>query len=420
MGSFFASVDLIPKKLSFKTSAKGEDVSSEVVFDVEAARAILDDENDHRSAAEVIDAISTVEIHEEEADKHYFIVTLEDVRPDYPELLDEIAITEYLKEVAPIDYSLPFKNQLIATNSKDEFRELHSQVGHFRLSVNNETNIHKRYGLKIDGTGDDIESLEYFKIEDDKYGLLAWGWFAVTAFSKAIPPLDKNRGIRLRKHNILIGAPDLLNQYFKESRGNNYFYGEIHAIHPKLKPESSRSGLAPTPEAECLKQHLRDFFARLHSTYHIANDAKNAVRDMVAAEVEKDETPKHEDLHKVKEQQAKAYEKLQKTFIKASDDDVHKKVVEIHLKKVAAAHSQVAVTSMEIAENSEGSNTEVCVDAAPKKSAFDRLSVLKLKYSNKEITLIQKILKSFTDNCPIGQKELIEQIKNQVIKDLGK
>jgi molecular chaperone HtpG len=49
------------KKLSFKTSYKGEGEASEIAFDVEAVKSILDDDNDRRSADEVIDAIATVE-----------------------------------------------------------------------------------------------------------------------------------------------------------------------------------------------------------------------------------------------------------------------------------------------------------------------------------------------------------------------
>lgn len=42
----------------------------------------------------------------------------------------------------------------------------------------------------------------------------------------------------------------------------------------KIKLNSARDGLAPTPEAECLKCLIRNFFDGLVKLYHLANDTK--------------------------------------------------------------------------------------------------------------------------------------------------
>ena len=62
-----------------------------------------------------------------------------------------------------------------------------------------------------------------------------------------IPVSDKNSCFRLRKHNIQVGDANMLTQYFpkNETRGNKYFYGEIHVVNPKIKLNSARDGLAP-------------------------------------------------------------------------------------------------------------------------------------------------------------------------------
>ena len=405
------------KKLSFKTSYKGEKYASEISFDVEAARAILDDDTDRRSAAEVIDAIRGIELYEEEADKHYFIVTLDQVRPEYPELLNQETISDYLRDVAPVDYQFIFKNNLVQTKIPTDYIELQKQAGYFKVTVNEETDIRKRYGLKIDGTQDTIDDLAYFKISDDDYGLLAWGWYAVTAFSKAIPATDRNRGIRLRKHNILIGASNLLNQFFKEPRGNNYFYGEIHAVHPKLKPESSRSGLAPTPEAIRFQQHLKDFFLNLHSLYHLASDMKTATRDVVAIEVEKAQATEQEDTPEVTRKWEVANKKLEKATNKVQTE-AEQKVAEIYKKKLEESikNSSVNLVSDIVEPYTQSVKVREHSRALPEDIFFD----LKDSYSSSEIELIKRIFKSFTDNCPIAQKKLIEELKKKVIKDLGK
>lgn len=46
---------------------------------------------------------------------------------------------------------------------------------------------------------------------------------------------DTSSQFRLRKHNIQVGEADMLTTYFprNETRGNKYFYGEIHIANQK-------------------------------------------------------------------------------------------------------------------------------------------------------------------------------------------
>jgi molecular chaperone HtpG len=402
------------KKLSFKTSYKGEGKASEIAFDVEAARSILDDDNDRRSADEVIDAIATVELHDEDNDKHYFTVTLDNVRPEYPDLLHNEVICSYLKDVAPIDYQFVFKNRFLTpTDIPVDYVGLQKQIGHFKISVDQEPDIRKQYGLVIDGTQDDIYSIEYFKIEDDTYGLLAWGWYAVTAFSEAIPTKDKNRGIRLRKHNILIGSPDLLNQFFKEPRGNNYFYGEVHAIHPKLKPESSRSGLAPTPEAIRFQELLKDYFYTLYQLYHLASKMKIATRDIVETQKEIAQGREYEDVPKVKQKLEQAHKKLN-SAVKSTNaqTQVGQKVVEIYKKRLEEKENPKIIPTLTYSRPNEV--------PTPTKPIVDKFSVLSHKYSDGEIALIKRICRLMKDYCPVSQSKLVEELTGKVVEILGK
>lgn len=407
------------KKLSFKTSYKGEDIATEIVFDIDKIKAILDDSDDRRTATEVIDATTDTTLSEEEKGKHYFIVTLEDIHPDYPELLDQNIISDYLKEVAPIDYNPAFKNQLIQTSAKDEFVEFQKQVGHFKISVNDEVSIKKRYGLSIEGTGDQINSLNYFTLPNDTHGLLAWGWFAVTEFSRAIPVSDKNSCFRLRKHNIQVGDANLLTDLFprNETRGNKYFYGEIHIVNQKIKLNSARDGLAPTPEAECLKQHIRDFFDHLVKLYHLANDMKIATREIVAVKEKIEQTPEQVDVPEVRKEWETANKKLHSaTNSRKAQTEVGQKIVEIYKKRLEDKSLDISI-SPPVKRTGE-------IDSAPttiaKPSSSDRFSALNLKYSDDQIILIKRILKLMRDYCPVTQTKLIDELTGKVVEILGK
>ena len=142
-----------------------------------------------------------------------------------------------------------------------------------------ETRIQKQYGLSIRGTKDKINNLEYFKIEDRKYGLLGWGWYALTKYTIQIPKDDKLAGIRLRAHNIQIGDANLLSgtNYWKEDRSNSYFYGEFFVTHPHIRPNGARDGLVPTPESRSLENGLRTYFENLKTLYTKANEAKKSI-----------------------------------------------------------------------------------------------------------------------------------------------
>ena len=85
------------ERLIFKTSAKGEDEYTQVVFDSNLARQILNDTNDHRNAEEVVNAISIVTTGREEKDAHYFEIEMENIRDVYSQLLDEDSVREYLE-----------------------------------------------------------------------------------------------------------------------------------------------------------------------------------------------------------------------------------------------------------------------------------------------------------------------------------
>lgn len=392
------------RRLSFKTSSQGEDVASEIVYDIDKIKQILDDKNNHSTATEIIDQTTDLNLYEEDVSKHYFIVTLEDIHPDYPELLDETIISEYLKEVAPIDYSLSFKNQLISTSVHDEYIDLQKNVGYFQISINGSTSLRKRYGLKIEGTGDDILGLEYFKLEDNDFGLLAWGWYANTPFTKSIPVSDKNSCFRLRKHNIQVGDANLLTHYFpkNETRGNKYFYGEIHIVNPKIKLNSARDGLAPTPQSEKLKALIRDKFDELVKLYHLANDMKNIVK----ASDSNSESPT------TKERQQVMIRKIeQKENSKNAQSSAAKQVIE-HYKQQANVNTEKPDKSSSYISHASSVNNSIS------QQTTDPFDSLKGKMTESELQLAKRLFDLFTKNCPQKHLELIEELKKKVIKDL--
>lgn len=424
------------KKLIFKTSKKGENKYTQITFDTKYAQSIIHDEKDHSTATEVIKRITAINIGEDDIDSHYFEVKMEDVDSSYKELLNPSIIKEYVQEIAPIDYELEFKNILYKNYLPADFYYLDKQINNVRISINDDIDIRRRYRLQIDGTGDKIESLHFFKVEDDTYGILGWGWFAITKMSKEIPASDKNRGLRLRKQNIQIGDAKVLNKHFKQGRGNNYFYGEIHATNENLRPDSARDGLAPTPEALAFYNHIDDYFANLGSLYQAANKIKNINRDIQVkttiqvAEQSNDEksTSKKEIEKKIKELN-NAEEKAKK-----EQNVALLKIIEINKKEIQTAIDNSPIKNeienrerlynsqlIKNQNNTVSENNEI-LDITSKGGGTinDIFEPLKQKYTPQQIVLIRRVCTAFSQNSSVEERAIIDRIKKKVIKALSK
>lgn len=404
------------QELSFKTSFYGEPYASEIIFDTNKIKDILDDDNNDDDAIEVLCKTTSLNSFDEDKDEHYFIVTLKGVdSEEYPSLLDKEIISEYLKEVAPIDYSAQFKNQLISTSVHGNYKDLQKDIGHFKISING-CIIEKRYGLKIVGTDDVIKNLEYFSLTDEKYGLLAWGWYALTNFTKAIPISDNNSNFRLRKHNIQVGDSEMLSPFFKEKRGNKYFYGEIHIVNSKVKLNSARDGLAPTPEGECLKRKIKEQFDQLTDLYYFANKTKNAVKQYNEA-YEKCCSTKLSDSDKetAKVELEKAENTIKAISNKVCSDSASKKVFDSYKQQIKNAENiNEKTNTTSIIENSgRGVQTKIEIN-----DPFYDLSISK-KYSKEQVKLIRKICDSYKNNCPIANRKLIDELQTKVLKELS-
>lgn len=268
-------------ELIFRTSARGEVIGTQITFDVDKIWQMVETDKEDYLATDVINACTKRETFSAEESDHFFEVELNGVKDDAaPSLLDTEAICNYLREVAPVEYKPEFKNTLIYKSTADnpEFKTLHEGLEKVQVFVG-ETRIQKQYGLSIKGTKDKISNLEYFKIEDKKFGLLGWGWYALTKYTIQIPKDDKLAGIRLRSHNIQIGDANLLSgtNYWKEDRSNSYFYGEFFVTHKHIRPNGARDGLVPTPESRALENGLRTYFENLKTLYTKANEAKKSI-----------------------------------------------------------------------------------------------------------------------------------------------
>ena len=227
-------------KLAFSTKYEGEDISSTSVWDCRKIRQLMKIEN-HYDTQDILSTIIDFQQNKYEGDvlDHYFEVEMSDLSGSRDILLDVPLIKSYVSEVAPV----PF-NKKVFSFADEVDQKLRSKVkGYetYRITVNGEQ-IFKPYTDKLLLRGDHkdfVKGIEYLELSSNENSL-AIGWMAKTKLLGTLSSQSHLDGLRVRKDNILVGDKNLLNEFYRESRFNNYLVGEIYAIAEHLVPNSRR------------------------------------------------------------------------------------------------------------------------------------------------------------------------------------
>ena len=437
------------EQLSFFTSARGENVASEMVFDMNRIREILEDDEDNSSASEVVHRVTTFRNDiAEEPHKHYFKVVLEGILPDYHDvLLDEGIINAYLMQVAPVPYEASFLNNLIKPNittDDNKYLNYYEQLNTVKVSINDIVGLEKPYEIKFKGTEREyidedgsirkdnapINEIRFFSIADPQLGDLAWGWYAYTPGGTQIQEIDPytkrkvlTRGIRLRCHNIQVGDENVLNKYFKQARSHLYFNGEVFIINRDIKPTADRSDIVPTPVAKKFQAQLEEFFTNeLEKLYQEANKANKHLENFRKAdeEIRKIEESalipaesRATELAKQREIKQKSQEALEKIIAKSNDSSKPRS-----MRALAEGFKEQFVQY----QNNSASNVPSMprIPVNPPKTLDERVRELSNKYSDKEVSLVKKIFNIIDTRYLKKYEQIVRSIKESVLNDLKK
>lgn len=234
------------RQLSFCTTSKGEDIKTIVTFDCERLRELLiPGQGDEHTLQSVIEAVTTVNVLEEQETAHYFIVKMDEV-DDISSLLDLDMVKDYISQVAP----LPFKKNFYwGSTIKQDLEAKGVTIAEYPIFIGHSfehlTQLYKPYKVTLDVSSragvskDEVNGISFFNVVDNMGATLAYGWYADTEFSGTLAD-DRLSGIRVRLGNILIGTAKTLSPYFKESRFNGWVLGELYIESPNLIPNARR------------------------------------------------------------------------------------------------------------------------------------------------------------------------------------
>lgn len=228
-------------ELRFTTKARGESVYSVSIWDCRKLRELINSDQELLDVSALIKKVVTFSEHKyDKSNKdHFFIVEMKKVRSCKDVLLDVPAIKSYLSQVAPVSFDK--KKFSLAEKVDKELRSKAPFYDTYSIFVNGEK-ILKPYKDEVkigQEVKDRIKEVE-FKFFTNGNGPIAFGWIADLQLLGTISQFEQVDGIRLRSGNILIGDKDILSEFFRESRFNNYLIGEIHIVDPRLILNSRR------------------------------------------------------------------------------------------------------------------------------------------------------------------------------------
>lgn len=400
-------------KLIFETSFKDEPVKSMLVWDSKKLKAIINNRANKEEATAVIDEVTEFFTQKEEAGSHYFKVKLEGV--SNKNLLNKENIYEYLSMVAPVPYNKGF---LYKDDIYKKAKELDCIIDEYPIFVNRDQ-IFKSYTTSIykgENGGksriDEVYDIETYEIRNTKNKLLAWGWYSISRFEKAMPSINIARGIRLRKGNIQIGLEDTLVKLFKEPRGTKYFFGEVHTVSAELIPNARRDYFLDNSDLKTFEKLLRNKFDELHKLYYFSSKVRNEKKKIddfvVFSEEYEDKSAKggFTNNKEKKEYQEKFEDKKEKA-----------KLAEIELKKIKEKVNQNPSAQNKVFEKVVGKNESkveqitIIEDNGKTKYLTDELT----KLNRKERKLVSRIFAVIDNVLP---KEIAGIVKEKVKEDL--
>lgn len=268
------------ESLVFETSFFNEPVKSFLRWDAALLKDIINNRKDKEDAISVIKQVTELSTQKENPESHYFKVILENVTND--DILDKREVEKYLSMVAPLPFPTKF---IFKSKIFDNLDTNTTLVDEYKIYINSEQ-LFKGYSTYIykgdendKKKEDEVIDVVFFKEYASDGKLLYWGWHSISEKNQSLNQINYSRGFRLRKSNIQIGDEFTLLKLQRDRRFHFYFFGEIHASHPDLIPNSRRDYFTENTIFFEFEQKLKNFFhTNIYKLCYTASEINSSVK----------------------------------------------------------------------------------------------------------------------------------------------
>ena len=275
------------QELIFRSRTSGEKLVSEMRWDCRLLKSALRSADNRQRLAEIVQSIvSTRRVTPADQPEHFFEVELKGVvRHRDDRLLNSVAVSEYLSQVAPVPFSPEFRHAAEITSALQE----HVDLGNLEIRVNeSEAPIYRphRDVFHLNEVATDrITQLEIKTLTDIDGNLAAIAWVAHHGYYGALPMKALVKGLRLRSGNVQVGDHALLESMFTETRFNGWAIGEVHVIDKKVLPNGRRDHFEQSAHFDNLLNQLTPLVRDITARCRDSSIARKWLRDF---ELQKD------------------------------------------------------------------------------------------------------------------------------------
>jgi molecular chaperone HtpG len=229
------------RELVFRSLGSSERTVRELVWDCRAIRALIQNKEAIDLATVVQKVVAERELPPEGDASPFFEVELRGVvRHRNDQLLNAVAVQDYLSQVAPVPFhpGFSFGKAISATLAP------HVRLGELDIRVNGGEPIYRPHRDSFQVSGgltDKFADIEWLEVPSvDGTELAAVSWFLHHGYTGALPNLTLVKGVRLRTGNVQVGDGNLLEELFVEPRFNSWSVGEIHVLDRRIVPNGRR------------------------------------------------------------------------------------------------------------------------------------------------------------------------------------
>ncbi|QIG78588.1 ATP-binding protein [Stakelama tenebrarum] len=243
------------QRLTFRSRPQGAPEVTELTWDGRRLRTALADAKSSDLADVVAQIVDVSSAPADDVPDRFFEVKMAGIaRQRGDRLLDEQAVTAYLRQVAP----LAFANEFSSAVTIVEALEATGPTTELRISINEGeplTRPHKDF-IDLGSTTSGIQEVEVVEVPGIDGGLAALAWFAHHEYKGAIPVGELVKGVRVRIGNIQIGDHRILEDIFPETRFNSWTVGEVHIFDRRIVPNGRRDAFEASTHHANLVNHL--------------------------------------------------------------------------------------------------------------------------------------------------------------------
>lgn len=274
------------QELVFRSRTRGEPRVSELRWDCRKIKGIIRDPAFDGELADLVgQTVSERSMDGRGWPDHFFEVELRNViRHRNDQLLNPVAVEDYLSQVAPV----PFSPSFSYAKEIASFVDKHLAPTHLDILVSTEAEPvrrpHQDRFQVSDTVDDEFRELQLVEIPAVDGNIAAIGWILHHGYKGAIPARARIRGLRVRSGNIQVGGHDLFQELFPEPRFNGWTVGEIHILDTRIVPNGRRDHFEQNVHFDNVLNHLSPVTRSIANRCRTSSLVRNWLREFYWSE----------------------------------------------------------------------------------------------------------------------------------------